>query len=59
MPRCQPEPAVLRDQAGGYRCQLHINAGDANAFSHGAVDFTRDFAPIIEAAAEFPARYAL
>lgn len=40
----------------GDRCQLCINAGAAKACSRGALDFRRDFAPMIEAADEFPAR---
>jgi bifunctional non-homologous end joining protein LigD len=39
----------------GYRCQIHLDAGKAKAYSRNANDFTREFAPIIDAAAEIPA----
>jgi bifunctional non-homologous end joining protein LigD len=43
----------------GYRCQLHLNAGSAKAYSRNGNDFTRDFAPICAAAERLDARTAI
>jgi bifunctional non-homologous end joining protein LigD len=40
----------------GYRCQLHLNAGRAKAYSRNGNDFTRDFAPICAAAERIAAK---
>jgi bifunctional non-homologous end joining protein LigD len=40
----------------GYRCQLHLNAGKAKAYSRSGNDFTRDFAPICHAAERIAAK---
>ena len=40
----------------GYRCQLHLNAGRAKAYSRNGNDFTRHFAPICVAAERIEAR---
>jgi ATP-dependent DNA ligase len=40
----------------GYRCQLHLNAGKAKAYSRNGNDFTRDFAPICAAAQRIAAK---
>jgi bifunctional non-homologous end joining protein LigD len=39
----------------GYRCQLHLNAGKAKAYSRNGNDLTRDFAPICDAAEQIAA----
>jgi bifunctional non-homologous end joining protein LigD len=39
----------------GYRCQLHLNAGKAKAYSRNGNGLTRDFAPICDAAEQIAA----
>jgi bifunctional non-homologous end joining protein LigD len=41
----------------GYRCQLHLNAGKAKAYSRNGNDFTREFAPVCAAAERIAARF--
>jgi bifunctional non-homologous end joining protein LigD len=40
----------------GYRCQLHLNAGKAKAYSRNGNDFTHEFAPICAAAERIAAK---
>jgi bifunctional non-homologous end joining protein LigD len=40
----------------GYRCQLHLSARRAKAFSRNGNDYTRDFAPICAAAEQIAAK---